>query len=132
MGQFGKWNIESATHMQSASVIMMGVPLDITNEQLKQGVIEGLRPEAAPEAQVRVEQIAYKQLLRRRGVQHPPRGDGPNEAAATRVPSRAVRISSPTTSETTCCKKDICDCISRFMECALTSPLHSTAIIAKE
>ena len=95
MGKFGKWNIESATHMQSASVVMMGVPLDITDEQLKQGVIEGLRPEAAPEAQARLEQIACKRLLRRRGVPQPPRGDGPNEAAATRVPSRAVRIFMP-------------------------------------
>ena len=95
VGQFRKWNIESATHMQSASVVMMGVPLAITDEQLNQGVIEGLRPEPAPEAQVRLEQIACKRLLRQRSVPQPPRGDGPNEAAAMWVPSRAVQIFMP-------------------------------------
>ena len=74
---------------------MVGVPLDITDEQLKQGVIEGLRPEAAPEAQARLEQIACKRLLRRRGVLQPPREGGPNDAAPSRVPSRAVQSFMP-------------------------------------
>ena len=63
VGQFGKWKIESATHMQSALVVMVGIPLDITDEQLKQGVIEGHCPEATPKAQARPEQISCKQLL---------------------------------------------------------------------
>ena len=50
VGQFEKWKIESATHMhQNASVVMMGVSLDVTDGQLKQGLVERLRPKAAPE-----------------------------------------------------------------------------------
>lgn len=47
VGHLGNRSIESAEHILSAPVVMVGAPLNRMNEQLKQGVIEGLYLEAA-------------------------------------------------------------------------------------
>ena len=71
-------------------MVMVGVPLSITDEQLKKGVIEGLRPEVAQEAHARLEKIECKRLQRRWGVPKPPSEIGTDAVAPTQVPSHAI------------------------------------------
>ena len=87
MERYGKWRIEASKTQQSTSLVMERVPLEITDEQITNGVMAGLRPEMVPEARGKLANISCKRMYTRRGVPAPPKSDDKTEGEPKKAPS---------------------------------------------
>lgn len=86
---------------------MERIPVDISEEQITNGVMGGLRLEIAPEGRGRLASINCKRMYTHRGLLASPKSDEKTTMEPRKAPSRVVRIFLPSDLREYVLKRDI-------------------------